>query len=296
MSWGPWSGAGKRIELADIAGEVHTNAEALGAKFTAQQLLDMRDSIYGRLRAKYAPIFAGNIRPDVMLSWMDREEVGPFMREVVGPLAEAAIRKQDLAREWKEGLMGSVDNAYLQDAETKVDAPSYMSVDTPQGKVRVIRTKGNIRKALLYLGSETARSKMLEGMGWGPVQEAWLLQQATPADHAFIQKIWNLNAKHFRLADEMYMRHRGYGVEEDPARTVTFGDGTELKGGHIEVNYDPVLKPIMQAGKEAVGESKITKPPPNEQGGKMLEGHPAAALPVLRVCHPPHLLSWACQP
>lgn len=268
----------KQWELTGTANEVQANAADIGRRYTPEQLLAMRDTLFGRLKGRVKSILINNLRPEVPLYFLDGEKQGPIMQRVVNPLQEGKYQETDLINGWIKSMRESVSDEYLARTDKRLDVPDHLRVNTIQGPAHVIKTEGQYRTALMYLGSDTARTKLLEGFGWEDAEERWLLSRATDEDKRFVQTFWDENDKLFDLADKMYRRVRGYGLVKDPARAVHFPDGSTIKGGHIHVTYDPVLKVLKQIS-EVDGEDLLRASIQPSQDNPLDDEHPIRALP-----------------
>ncbi len=268
----------KQWELTALGNEVQANAGAIGRKYTPDQLLSMRDTLFGRLKGRVKSILINNLRPEVPLYFLDGEKQGPIMRSVVNPLMEGKYMETDLINDWIKSMRDGVSSEYLSRTDKKLDVPDNMMVNTVHGPAHVLKTEGQYRTALMYLGSDTARAKLLDGFGWGEAEEKWLLDRATAEDKRFVQSFWDQNEKLFNLADAMYRRVRGYGLVKDEPRAVHFPDGTSLPGGHIHVTYDPVLK-VLQQISEIEGEDLLRASHQPSQDSPLDDDHPIRALP-----------------
>ncbi len=243
---------GKKHTLNSIRNSVLRNGAQLGEKYTEQQLHDRATTLFGKTKHIVKAIVVANYRMEVPLHWMDGDRHGVLMQTVIDPLMDGKYMEADLVDSWVKSMQ-AVDKEYkVFDTNMQaVSAPSLMDYVSPSGqRVKVIRTRGDIRAALTYLGTTTGRERLLEGFGWGEEQEAWLLSKATPADKAFAQAYWNENEKLFPLADKMYMRIRGYGVDKQEPREIVFPDGTTLKGGYTHIQYNHALKLTAQSKKD----------------------------------------------
>lgn len=263
--------AGKRSEMNVIAGGVQARAADLGAKYTPAQLITTRRGVFTKLKDATQAILVANLRPETYLYWMDGETWGPLMDSVVGPLQEGKHQERALTDRWAK-KMRSLPDEYFKAMKEEIRAPDFMRSQVNEGNPPVIENRGSIRTALLHLGSETARTKLLDGYGWGEPQEQWLLAQATEEDKDFLRAFWDQNEERFALADKMYGRVRGYGLEADPARTVTFPDGSTMPGGHVHIVYNQILLDNARAN----GENHA---PINVDGDDVLGLHPASSLP-----------------
>ncbi len=269
---------GKAWDLAAFSNEVAANADALGRKYTPQQLHDARSGAWNRLKNATQSLLVGNLRPEVYLHWVDGDKQGPLMG-LVNQLQGGKYLETDLSSGWVEGIKAAVPENFWKQMHEKVDAPEGMMVDTVNGRVNVMQTRGNLRHALLYLGSETGRMKLLEGYHWGPEAEGWLKANATAEDWAFVKEFWKQSEGLFTKADAMYARLRGYGLTKDELRPVETGHPTvgTLPGGHVHVTYDPTLKDRMRVQEVEPGLKATygTMRP----GGDVMSEFPASALP-----------------
>lgn len=280
---------GKLWEAQAFADAVARNADALGRKFTEQQLADIHNGTSSHLVDAFhaaamglQDILAGQLRPEVFLHWVDGDKQGPLMG-VVNELQAAKYLETDLSDGWVKSLRASVPGKFWNSMKVKVSPPEMMQVQTARSRIQVIKTRGNLRYALTYLGSETGRAKLLKGFGWGEPQEAWLKSQATAEDWQFVRAFWAENEKLFALADAKYAARRGYGLKKDDPRPVDTGlpEVGTLPGGHVHVAYDASLKDRMRirivlgqidtALKMQYGTAK--------PGGDVMDQHPAASLP-----------------
>lgn len=268
----------KQWELVGLANEVQANAGAIGRKYTPDQLLSMRDTLFGRLKGRVKSILINNLRPEVPLYFLDGEKQGPIMRSVINPLMEGKYQETDLINDWIKSMREGVSGEYLARTDKRLDVPNNMMVNTIHGPAHVLKTEGQYRTALMYLGSDTARAKLLDGFGWGEAEEKWLLDRASAEDKRFVQSFWDQNEKLFNLADAMYRRVRGYGLVKDEPRAVHFSDGTSMKGGHIHITYDPVLK-VLQQINEIEGEDLLRAGHMPSQDSPLDNDHPIRALP-----------------
>lgn len=268
----------KAWEVVALTNEVQANAGDIGRKYTPDQLLSMRDTMFGRLRGQVKSLLVNNIRPEVPLYWLDGEKQGPLMRSVVNPLQEGKYKETDLINSWIKAMREGGSSEYLAKTDKGIDAPDHMRVDTVMGPAHVLKTEGQYRTALMYLGSESARTKLLEGFGWGEEQEDWLLSRMTAEDKRYVQAFWAQNDKLFNLADEMYRRVRGYGLVKDEPRVVHLPDGTTLPGGHIHITYDPTLKVLRQI-ENIPGEDILRAIPAASRENPLDDEHPIRALP-----------------
>lgn len=269
---------GKSWALADFANTVSANADSIGRKYTPQQLHDARSGAWNRLKNATQSLLVGNLRPEVYLHWVDGDQQGPLMG-LVNQLQGGKYLETDLSSQWVEAMKASVPENFWKAMHEKVDAPESMMVDTVNGRVNVMQTRGNLRHALLYLGSESGRTKLLDGYHWGEEAETWLKANATKEDWDFVSAFWKQNEGLFARADEMYMRQRGYGLKKDELRPVETGhpDVGTLPGGHVHVTYDPTLKDRMRIQEVEPGLAATygTMRP----GGDVTSEFPASALP-----------------
>lgn len=268
----------KQWELTGLANEVQANAGDIGRRYTPNELLSMRDTLFGRLKGRVKSILINNLRPEVPLYFLDGEKQGPIMRSVVNPLMEGKYMETDLLNDWIKSMREGVSGEYLSRTDKKLDVPNTMMVNTVHGPAHVLKTEGQYRTALMYLGSDTARAKLLDGFGWDEEAEKWLLDRASAEDKRFVQGFWDQNEKLFNLADAMYRRVRGYGLVKDEPRAVHFSDGTSLKGGHIHITYDPVMK-VLQQINEIEGEDLLRASHQPSQDNPLDDDHPIRALP-----------------
>jgi hypothetical protein len=265
--------AGEVKALDELSNEILSNALELGQKFTPEQLINERRTAFRTLGGQVKTMLVNNIRPEVYLNWLDHGKIGPLMKSVVKPLMDGKYQETDLTESWV-GAMNQVNkeqNIFQTMNETLL-APDMMSISTFAGPAKMINNRGNLRVALLHLGSETARRKMLEGFGWKDEQEQWLLTNATDADWAFARAFWDQNERLFDLADKMWMRTRGYGLKKDLVREIQLPDGRTIKGGYVHLQYNRAAKTLMKVGEpEAIL--------PDDAGGAKLDSFPAAKLP-----------------
>lgn len=264
-------------EFTALTNAVQAEADRIGRRYTPQELLDSQDTMFKRLGLKVKSLYVNNIRPEVPLYWLDGEKQGPLMKSVVNPLMGGKHQETDLINDWIKSMRKSVSDEYLASTDKGIDVPDIMLVQTAKGPLHVIKTRGNLRVALLHLGSESARRKLIEGFGWGEEQENWLLEQATPEDWKFARAFWDENEKLFKLADEMYMRVRGYGLVKDPQRDVTLPDGTTMAGGHIHIQYNSTIQMLTRLVEGA--EDTLMAMPQGREENPLDEKQPIRAMP-----------------
>ncbi len=282
---------GQTWEMARLANTVQDNANTLTRKYTAQQLIDARNSVYKRLASSIKSILINNWSPEKFLSWMDLERQGPLMKSVVNVLQGGKYTETRLIDEWIKAVRASVSDAYLRSTDTKLDVPTTvpqegefgyhevpMYVETASGRVFPIDTRGKLRTALLHLGSETARERLLKGFDWGAGQEKWIIDNATAEDFAFARAFWDQNEVLFKHADAMYMRVRGEGLVKDEPRVVYDKDGVPHEGGHVHIKYNSTLSTLRQVKATGAEGIQATAPGRSERSA-MDNAHPARALP-----------------
>lgn len=249
--------------LDDVANEVMNNGERLGVKYTPQQLHDYRSNWFKRMGSRMQTLFVSNLRPEVYLHMLDGDRQGPLMQGVVNPLMKGKFLETDLIDAWSKAMKG-VDQSgklYRSMGVKLPESPEFMKAQTALGAVQVIQTHGDLRAALLHLGSVSARTKLLEGFGWdhpnaigpfhGEMQVQWLLDHATQEDWDFVREFWKQNDTLFKRADEMYGRVRGYGLKEDPAIPVDTQRFGTIPGGHVHIQYNWSLARKMRLAESA---------------------------------------------
>lgn len=270
---------GRVWDLQAFGNAVAQNADTIGRKYTPQQLHDARSGAWNRLKNATQNLLVGNLRPEVYLHWVDGDQQGPLMG-LVNQLQAGKYLETDLSSGWVAAMKAAVPEKFWRGMHEKVDAPESMMVDTVNGRVNVMQTRGNLRHALLYLGSESGRTKLLDGYHWGSEAEGWLKANATVDDWNFVREFWAQNDGLFAKADAMYMRQRGYGLTKDELRPVDTGhpDVGTLPGGHVHVTYDPTLKDRMRIQTVEDTGLKATYGTPRP-GGDVTSDYPASALP-----------------
>lgn len=238
---GQISAGARQWKLAEIANTTEANVQRLGEKFTPQQLHDARNNAFAKMRNEVKTLLVDNLRMEVPLHWVDGGQ-GELMNSVVNPLMEGKYTEADLIDGWVKAMNSATNERSLHSTMSeRLSVPDGMKVSTAHGDVHVIKTRGNLRVALLHLGSETARDKLLKGFGWKDAQEQWLLDNATETDWNFAKAFWKQNEELFAKADEMYMRVRGYGLPKDAPRPVDTGRFGTVPGGHVRIRYDTQL-------------------------------------------------------
>lgn len=270
----------EKAELDHIANQVEANAGGIGRKFTPQELVDSRRHWWNRAARTMDSIVADNLRPEIPLHWIDGDKQGPLMHHVVNPLMYSKHLETDLTQAWIKAMkeypgakevMGSMSQG--------LTAPDSMDVQTPHGPVKVIKNRGELRRALAHLGSVTARTKMLQGFGWGDDAERWMLANATTQDWSFVKAFWKENEKLFQLTDKMYMDLRGYGLKKDEPRAVDTGnpDHKVLAGGHIHLEYNQQLKDLTKVRQIESGDL-VSQDKANSSAPDLMADHPASTL------------------
>lgn len=267
---------GKDWQLTDFANSVEASADALGRKWTAQELRDIRYTAFGQLRSTTQSILVSNLRPEVYLHWLDGQVQGPLMSLVNG-LQKGKYLETDLSTSWTNAMraVGKSGKLYSSMSQ-RLTIPDSMRVQTVRGPVSPIENRGNLCVALMHLGSQSARKKLLGGFGWGDEEEKWMIDQATPEEWEMVKEFWKQNDDLFKRADEMYQRFRGHGLVKDELRPVLTKEGEVIPGGHIHIQYDADLKDLLRI--QDVNNVQAlygTKTP----GGDVMSSHPAGALP-----------------
>ena len=263
--------SGKTMKLNDLAVGVQVNANEIGRKFTPQQLYDMRGSKFGEYRNSVKTLLVMNLRPEVYLHWIDGNKNGLLMNAAVEPLMEGKYQETDLVDQWSKAMKAAdTSGKMFRSMKEEIVAPDHMTIQTQSGPVVPIKTRGQLRVALLHLGSVSARMKMLRGFGWGDEAEKWMLETSTPQDWEFVNSFWEQNEKLFDLSDKMWMRVRGYGLKKDVLREVVTPHGT-FPGGYVHMRYNATLanemaldnpqQVVPSAPADLLGTHPITKLP-----------------------------------
>lgn len=267
---------GQRWELTDYTNQIQAAADALGRKWTAQELQDLRYTKFGEMKMKVQSILVSNLRPEVYLHWLDQQAQGPLMR-VVNGLQNGKYLETDMSKAWTDA-MRAVDKSgtLFRSMNQKLENPPWMDLQTVRGAVKPIRNRGNLRVALMHLGTQSGASKLLRGYGWDSAAEQWLISQATPEEWELVKAVWAENDKLFKQADEMYRRVRGVGLDKEQLRPVVTADGETIPGGYLHIQYNPGLKDLTKIQNvDNVQAVYGTRTP----GGDLFSDHPAAALP-----------------
>lgn len=285
--------AGRVWEMAEFTNEVVRAADAVGRKFTPQELLDIQlgtsnalANIYRGGRQAVKTLLTINLRPEVYLHWLDGGKQGPLM-DLVNGLQQGKYTETDLSSAWKDAMKASVPSSYWDTANVRLVAPDSLDMTLPSGaSVKVFQTRGNLRSALLYLGSPTAESRLMEGFGWNVAQQRfarqWLKANATKEDWDFARAFWDQNEKLFALADAKYRARRGYGIEKDEPQEVNtlHPEVGTISGGHVHVVYSSLLKTLSQSAGPVDGLAAAkTQYGTIRPGGDVLNPHPASRLP-----------------
>jgi len=270
--------AGKRVALDNVVTAVVRNGAKLGNKYTNQQLQDRRTQLFGKTKSIVKTVLVLNYRPEVYLHWLDGDKIGVLSESAVAPLMDGKYLAADLTDAYVKAMQ-AVDKEYniFKTQRQALTAPPMMDFVGVDGeRATVIKTRGDLRTALIYLGTEGARERLLVGFDWGKEQEDWILSQVRPDDIAFAEAYWAENEKIFPLADKMYMRVRGYGVEKQEPREIVLPDGTTLKGGYTHIQYNKGL--AIQAKLKQIKNGLAT--PISTSESVVDKNYPVTSLPV----------------
>jgi hypothetical protein len=236
---------GKKLELEKVVGELKARIEEkTGEKPQPGQFSEMSD------QEKRALSIAGlaNLATRVE-HWayaMDKGNPnGVFTKYIIRPILEATTRYRLKRLETLKALSEIVKTIKVEDPKAKIAAQ----------EIEYTFTKPELIMALLHTGNESNLRKLLDGRGWGEVDEDGDLDRSrwdafanramtsgiiTKSDMDAVQAIWDLNEKLKPDAQKAHKEMFGRHFDEITANEVVTPWGT-YRGGYMPAISDKGL-------------------------------------------------------
>ena len=259
---------GKRVELADVVGDLKAKMQEEPDRFKAADLVDTPDE-----RAKnpmHAALLKFNawmrgvataIRPQQFkANQFDNHQIlGPFARAIFERVFDANYRKVDmlkglsddfaahaeaLGRDWQDSLHTKVNNQTLLDPDKSAaeGRPVYLEL-----------TRAKLLGMALHVGNESNLDKLARGWGWDKGDVMRFLDSHMEAkDWQAVKAVWDLYEKHWPEVDAMNRRLGNTSPDKIQPRPFMTRHG-EMPGGYAAIDYDPLRSKrgeIAQAGRE----------------------------------------------
>lgn len=186
-------------------------------------------------------------------SWADAMDgpggPGPFTTYLWRPVRAAIDRYRADRNRYVKQYVEMVGELALKPG--KIAAPEIgYSFGDENGSIG----KAELLGALLHIGNDSNKKKLLVGRGWGTLDErtgaldtsrwdrflARMFAEGvlTKADMDFVQKVWDLNEQMKPLAQAAHRDLFGYYFKEVPANPVVTPFGT-YRGGYVPAKVDP---------------------------------------------------------
>jgi|GEM_PF-4102149 len=245
-------------KLSDIADKIYSAAKAFyGEKVTGEKILDPEE-IKKNIIALAGGALADIETVEAMCRALDGYvDMGPAQRYIFQPIRAAMTRETlelnrvfSLARDMRSEAYGSskIDNW----SRTFDDIYKYKEVTLPNGKVKYVPTDQKLTltremaiSAVLNMGNEGNRSRLMTGWGWTNENMAEILGTLNEQDIKYVQGIWNLVESLWPQVKKVHELMTGLTLEKVDATPL------ETKYGKITGGYYPIVTDLRYSTQAA---------------------------------------------
>ena len=245
-------------KLSDIADKIYSAAKAFyGEKVTGEKILDPEE-IKKNIVALAGGALADIETVEAMCRALDGYvDMGPAQRYIFQPIRAAMTRETlelnrvfSLARDMRSEAYGSskIDNW----SRTFDDIYKYKEVTLPNGKVKYVPTDQKLTltremaiSAVLNMGNEGNRSRLMTGWGWTNENMAEILGTLNEQDIKYVQGIWNLVELLWPQVKKVHELMTGLTLEKVDATPL------ETKYGKITGGYYPIVTDLRYSTQAA---------------------------------------------
>ncbi|QGP79998.1 MuF-C-terminal domain-containing protein [Sphingobium sp. CAP-1] len=223
--------------VSDTINQVEGLISAGDLKAIPENRTFLKPGFFSRTKSSILSIDAAMLKMETVFDWLDGGKFGMFKRIVFQRIVDAQERRRKMTRRMVDALekaQAEVPKEVRKRWGQKISLPF---IDPRNGR-QAVMTRDQLISMALNLGNEGNAAKLAGGYGWAEQSMLDMLnQELTPAEWAYVQKVWDIVDTLWPDISALERRINGVEPDKIEAREIQTNAGT-LRGGYFPVDYD----------------------------------------------------------